>query len=700
MDVAKIQREVRRLSGASILADTAELKPELLTAVADDIASRFDPEHGGVDFNARNPGGPRFPNVPRLLFLLHRVEQVHDEKLSNVVNHSLTAMARGGIRDHLGGGFHRYSTDRKWIVPHFEKMLYDQAQLLEAYSLAAAAQPNTLYSSVIDELVGFLSREMTLPDGGFCSALDAETNAIEGEFYVWTEDEIRSTLSSHDAVLFLQTYGFHEPQSFEHGRVLYVPPTVELPTDPALVTRLRAARESLLAVRSQRERPFLDDKVLTEWNALMIQALATSGRLPERANDLKLATRAAEFLLSSLRDADGHLLRSWRKGVAGPKAYLDDYAALISALIELHQSTGDARWLTTADELQQQQIALFHDADQKAFYFTSRDHEKLFARGCSPYDSVSPSGNGMSVRNLVRLSQLTSNSTYRDLAGSTLSRFSGTLAASPAACAGLGLALQDYLRTASPVTEPRADARHLRSGLQSAVLTIARHGTPVTTVLVQEQQPTDETAEPQQAFKPVLPDPAAPASPFKRNYTERPVKAKIYPMFDKLERGGKCPVAIELTIGEEWHINANPANPDFLIPTEITIKSEQKVTMTKVRYPKHELLKVDGQDEPSHVYGGKVIVYALLEIAAEEAAELAELEVEVKFQACNSRTCEPPDAIKLKGKLPLANPGDEIKRINESRFPKDDPEKGEGETADPKAADDPEKPATPPKKNK
>jgi hypothetical protein len=188
-------------------------------------------------------------------------------------------------------------------------------------------------------------------------------------------------------------------------------------------------------------------------------------------------------------------------------------------------------------------------------------------------------------------------------------------------------------------------------------------------------------ADEQQSFKPVLPDPAKP-SPFKRNYDERPVKAKIYPYFDKLQRGGKCPVAIELTIANEWHINANPAHPDFMIPTEIKITSEQKVKMTKVKYPEHELLEVEGQDEPSHVYGGKVIIYALLETDAAEMAEKADLEVEIKFQACNSKTCEPPDSIKLKGKLTLADPGDEIKRINEAKFPKDDDKK------DPKADED------------
>lgn len=670
---AMLAREVRRLSGPSILAEPTELKREQLTAVAADISNRYDAVHGGVDFNARNPDGPRFPNVPRLIFLLSLYEEAKDAKLLKIVDHSLMAMAQGGIRDHLGGGFHRYSTDRRWNVPHFEKMLYDQAQLLEVYSHAARITKNPLYSQVIDELVGFLTREMTLPDGGFCSALDAETNAIEGEYYAWSEDEIRSTLEAEEAEIFLTAYGFKEPQSFEHGRVLFLPLTVEdlaasLKTDPAVLeTILASMRTRLLAARSQRERPMLDDKVLTEWNALMIQGLAVSGRLPGREADLQIASKAADFLLTKMKDPEGRLLRAWRNGVAGQPAYLDDYACLVSALGALHVSTQDERWLTSATDLTTQQIALFYDETQKTFFFTAHDQEKLFARSSSPYDSVSPSGNSLTIRNLLALSPNETNPRFRELAETTLKRFSGTLDSSPGACSGLALALQDLLRL-----KPAEKAAFRNAGqtvLTSAQITAEE--TPETPATETPATETPTTDGEQSTFKPVLPEPATP-SPFKRSYDERPVKAKIYPYFDKLERGGKCPVAIELTIAKEWHINANPANPDFMIPTEIKITSPQKVKMTRVKYPAHELLEVEGQEEPSHVYGNKVIIYTLLEIDAAEAAEKAELEVEIKFQACNSKTCEPPDVIKLKGKLPLANPGDTINRTFEDKFPKVD----------------------------
>ncbi len=696
---AMIAREVRRLSGPMVLAEPKDLTRELLEAVVTGIEGRYDPDYGGVDFNERRPDGPRFPNAPRLQFLLGLHAENPRPELLKIVDHSLTAMAKGGIRDHLGGGFHRYSTDRRWNVPHFEKMLYDQAQLLEAYAQAALLTDNPLYRQVIEELVVFLEREMTLPGGGFCSALDAETNAIEGESYVWTEAQIRETLKPDDAELFMTAYGFHEPQSFEHGRVLFLPNTVaelaaQQSTDAvSLETRLADMRNQLLHVRSKRPSPLLDDKVLTEWNALMIQGLATSGQLPGREHDLQLAAKAADFLLTHLRDSEGHLLRSWRNEKPGPRGYLDDYACLASALRTLHVATKDARWLTAAIELTRLQIAQFYDEAQSTFFFTAHDHEKLFARTSSPYDSVSPSGNSITIRNLLALSD--HDPQFRSIAESTLKRFSGALDAAPVSCAGLGMALQDLLELQaveaksatglldSPV---RKTLRGVTADPQDASVT-ARLGRSIfTSVVGENSQPEEEAPEPsesesveQQAFKPVLAGPLAP-SPFRQGQ-ESPVKVKIYPYFDKLERGGKCLMAIELTIADGWHINANPSNPDFTIPTEVKITSKQKIKMTKVKYPKHELLEVEGQDEPSHVYGERVIIYALLEIAADETAEVAELEVEVKVQACNSKTCEPPETKKLIGKRPLANPGDEIKRIHESKFPKDD-EKNEDEEKD------------------
>lgn len=690
-----IAREVRRLSTPEAVQDSAAIDAKVLAGVQAAIQRQYDSTWGGVDYNPRRPNGPRFPNAPRLLFLLQQFQTSGDQEALKIVEHSLLSMAKGGIRDHLGGGFHRYSTERTWTVPHFEKMLYDQGQLLEAYSRAALLQPNATSSQVIDELVGFIRREMTLKDGGFCSALDAETNAIEGQYYVWSPEELKSALSEKELEAVQLVYGLKEEQDFEHGRILYLPKLPsELPwADGAekLNSLLTSARAKLLTLRNTRPRPLLDDKVLTEWNALMIQGLAISGRLPGRGDDVMLAAGAANFLLQNLKDENGRLLRSWRNGVKGPKAYLDDYAALISALRTLHESTSDERWLTAAKELQKQQNDLFYEDAMGTFFFTANDQEKLFARTSSPFDSVSSSGNSTAIRNLIWLSS--HEASYRDMAKKLLTRFSSTMNDSPSGCSGLAMALREYLQTETP----KGAAAPIRV---SRYQTVSLHQDEQATRTSQVDETKNETTE-VTAFKPVVPDPNAPVSPFKRNYDEKPVRVKIYPYFDKLPRGATCPVAIELTVADNWHINANPSSPDFLIPTEVKITSPQKIKLKRVRYPKHELLKMEAQDEEAHVYSGKIMVYALLEIDEAEDAEKGEVTVEVRFQACNEKTCEAPDTIKLSGKLPIANADDGIKKINESKFPQKKEEEKSG--SDPFAEEAEEKdekaPAAPSRKN-
>ena len=697
-----LAREVRRLSGISMLAEPRELNEELLKTVADGIRAQYDPVWGGVDFNPRRPEGSRFPNVPRLAFLLDYASRRNDAELLAIVRHSLDSLARGGIRDHLGGGYHRYSTERTWTIPHFEKMLYDQAQLLEIHARAALLQPNPLDQQVIDELVQFLRREMLLPDGGFCSALDAETNAIEGEFYVWTEAEIKALLPDDSEDLFLTTYGFSEPQDFEHGRILYLPPQQPQP-DAATTEKLAACRKLLLDARSKRPRPFLDDKVLTEWNALLIQALAVSGQLPGRSDDLLLARDAARFLLKNLRDDSGLLLRSWRQGKPGPRAVLDDYACLVSALLELHAATADAEWLTAAQSLMEQQIKLFHDPEQKAFFFTAHDHEKLIARTCSPYDSVSPSGNSLTVRNLIRLGS--ERPEYITIATELLKRFSGTVADSPASCAGLALGIQDLL-TATPRNNaglPQADvflagnseARSFSTQRTQSTQKLGFGGgadqwesvrgrlahsngrmllTTLPLTLPRGQEPAVPAAQPPAAtpandeLKPVSTK-TPPEDLQDIDGADKPVRAVLYPMFDKLPRGGKCPVAIQLSIANDWHINANPASPDNLIPTEIKLTSPHKVRMTRVKYPDHHEFRPPGTSDVLHVYDGKVIIYVLLETDPEETATEAELNFELRYQACSGETCLPPDRMRLIARLKTASPDSEIRRINQPLFP-------------------------------
>ncbi len=691
-----IAAQVQRMTRPGVDLTKAELSEELVNAAVAQVTEMYDPIWGGVDFSESKPNGPRFPNVPRLELLLDAFELTGDKALLTMVEQSLLKMARGGIRDHLGGGFHRYSTDRKWHVPHFEKMLYDQALLLGVYARAAQLTGNDLLGDVAGEIADFVHREMTTAEGAFCSALDAETNAIEGEYYVWTVEQIEETLGRAEASVFVDAYGVNKPNSFEHGFVLHLPePLADYAQRrnadlPGLKAKLRDQRGQLMKVRSMRERPLLDDKVLTSWNAMMIRALAYSGHALQRPQDLAAASRAAEFLLSNLRTPEGHLLRTWRSGKAKYNGYLDDYAFLVDALLELHRTTNEERWLEEAQAVAQIQVQLFYDDGLQAFYFTANDHEQLIARTSSVYDSVFPSANSVSIRNLIQLDQRAASPEFLEVATSTLKRFAPVLQKSPASCSGLARSLNLWLTSSRDGRSPEPKVSHVGVGGRAATdkpdddgdmdtaspykLTRFDDGAPPapTSSQVQAQDPEDvlkdsEVIE-QSTFRPVLPDDSKGAAD--KDDKEKLVKARIYPLYSKLQRGGKCIVAIELRIKDGWHINANPSKPDYQVPTKIELKTKQKVKLTKLTYPKHHTLRMKDTGELSHVYDGKVYVYGLLEIDEDETAADTELEFHVTFQGCNSNECLLPDKVIMKGKLKFADKDEPLKKINEDKFPK------------------------------
>lgn len=663
-----IAEQVQRLMKPGLELQSVEISAELVVAALNKVKELYDPEWGGVDFDKQNPDSPRFPNVPRLELALDMCKS-GDAQLLQIVEQSLQHMAQGGIRDHLAGGFHRYSTDRSWHVPHFEKMLYDQAMLLGIYTQAFQQTGKPVYAEVAAEIADFVHRELTTSEGAFCSALDAETNAIEGEYYVWTPEEIEKTLGKEDAQIFSLAYGLKQPNPFEHGFVLHLPETLEevaadLKTNPeALKKQLAGMRAKLLAVRAQRERPLLDDKVLTAWNALMIRALAESGRILNRPQDITAASTAAEFVLKNLRLADGHLMRTYRSGEAKYAAYLDDYAFLVAALLELNTTTKDSKWLTTATEIAELQNDLFYDESLQAFYYTAKNHEKLIARTSSIYDSVFPSANSVSIRNLIHMNAIVESDKFAAIAENTIKRFAPALNRSPASCAGFARAINQWLnRTPKDGT----------SATSSAVR-FERPRTLLTAMFDDKKKAESSTEDPvviqQTSFRPVLPNTSGTTS-FDESDKLKPLKVKIYPLHNKLPLKGKCTIAIELQIKRGWHINANPSNPGFLIPTSVVLKSKQHVKLTKIKYPKHHELKVDGSDEPYHVYDGKTIIYCLLETDEKDTTKFSELEFLVNFQGCNSSACLQPDKVLMKGKLEFAADGEELKKINPEKWPK------------------------------
>lgn len=417
-----------------------ELDIDLLNKARESLAQQFDPKHGGFGYSPLNPDQPKFPEPSNLVFLLDHAARNEDEAAREMVVQSLHQMAQGGIRDHLGGGFHRYSVDRYWRIPHFEKMLYDNGQLATVYAEAWKQTKDDAFRRVVDEMVVFLKREMTHESGAFYSALDADSEGEEGKFYRWELKEVRESLTAEEFELFAAVYGLNGEPNFEGeyyapqlGDSLAAIAKSRGVTEAALEKQLAPVREKLLAIRSKRIRPGLDSKILTAWNGLMITGLADAGRVFEKPEYTAMAEKAADFILANLRTEEGRLQRTYSGGKAKLNAYLVDYAYFIEGLIALHKATGDEKWLTAADELTKKQIELFWDEKGKAFFFTSNDHESLLARAKNVTDGARPSGNSVAIDNLIYLADAKKNDDYRTKAKETISAVGGLFKLAPSA---------------------------------------------------------------------------------------------------------------------------------------------------------------------------------------------------------------------------------------------------------------------------
>jgi hypothetical protein len=404
------------------------------------LAELYDERWGGFGYNEIDPRVPKFPEPSNLFFLIDRVDRSGDELAKKMLVGTLEKMAQGGIRDHLGGGFHRYTVDRYWMIPHFEKMLYDNGQLASVYAEAYRLTGREDFRRAAVELVEFVLREMTGEHGAFYSAIDADSEGEEGKFYRWEMAEVERLLTKEELELVSAAYGLAGKPNFEaefyvleqQAPLAEIAEQLSIPLDK-LTAQLRTAREKLLAARDQRERPLTDTKILTSWNGLMIRGLADAGRLLEQPRYIKAAERAANFLLENVRTDEGRLLVTYAGGEAKLNAYLNDYAYLIDGLLALHRATGERRWLDTADALLARQIELYWDEKHHGFFFTSDDHESLIARGKNPVDGAEPSGNSVSAQNLLYLAAQLDKPEYRERAAQIVRATSGVLQASPAA---------------------------------------------------------------------------------------------------------------------------------------------------------------------------------------------------------------------------------------------------------------------------
>jgi uncharacterized protein YyaL (SSP411 family) len=426
------------------------LRRDLIDVAEAQLRRSFDFTNGGFGT------APKFPHPMDVQLLLrqwhgHQQDGRGAQNLE-MVKLTLDKMAAGGIYDHLGGGFARYSVDERWLVPHFEKMLYDNALLVGAYLDAYLATGDLKYEAVFRQSCKYILRDMTDETGGFHSTEDADSEGEEGKFYVWTPREIEAVLGHDAAARFCYVYDVSESGNFEHGKsILNLPKTIEQcaklhQLDPnQLQAELKESCDKLLAARNDRVRPGKDDKILVSWNGLMIDSLARAGVILQAPQYLEAAAKAATFILERMTRADGRLLHTFRSGQARLDAYLDDYACCVNSLITLYESTFDEVWIDHAVRLADMMLARFADKDHGGFFYTADDHEQLITRTKDLHDSSVPSGNAMAATALIRLGKLTGRQDYLGAAEDALHAALAVMERSPTATGQMLIALDMFL---------------------------------------------------------------------------------------------------------------------------------------------------------------------------------------------------------------------------------------------------------------
>ena len=461
-----VREYLQAATGASV--PQVGISGELFTRAASSLVGQIDHRFGGFG------GAPKFPQAMNLEVLLRYYKGTNDRAALTGLELTLREMANGGIYDQLGGGFHRYSVDEYWLVPHFEKMLYDNALLARLYLEAYQATGDAFYRRIAEETLDYVARDMTAPEGGFYSAEDADSEGVEGKFYVWTPGEIEGALEPGEARLAIRFWDVTERGNFEGKNILYVPHPPEAVaaefdiSTEELWEKIVVIRQKLFAEREKRVRPGRDEKVLAAWNGLMLRAFAFAARVLEREDYRRIAEKNASFLLEKLR-LDGRLRRSYKDGRPRFNGYLEDYACVADGLVALYEATFETRWLAEAKALE-----LFWDEERAAFYDTSADHEELVTRPRDVYDSAAPSGNSVTVDVLLKLSVLLDREDYRRRAEAILEGLSGAIARLSGGFGRLLSALDFYLSTPYEVAvigNPQApDTKALLEAVYSAYL--------------------------------------------------------------------------------------------------------------------------------------------------------------------------------------------------------------------------------------
>ena len=577
----QVSAAVARATAAA--AGAAAIDEPLLARAVEASLARHDSELGGFS------PSPKFPHEPELLFLLERVVRSGDPRALAAVETSLDRMARGGIYDQVGGGFHRYSTDSRWLVPHFEKMLYNQAHLARAYLGAARITGDALYERVARQTLDYVLRDMTSPEGAFYSATDADSEEEEGRFFTWTPAEIRAALPGVDAELAIRLFGVTEAGNFERRTILNLPkPLPEVASELGiplanLLARLDRTREALYRARERRIHPLRDEKIVTEWNAMMITALAETGDALGDERYLDAARRAARFLWQHNRRDDGGLWRARLAGSSSIEASQGDYAYLVEALVALYDATGERSWLEQAQSTTDAMLARFWDAAAGGFFLSEDDHGgRLPTRPKSPTDGATPSGNSVAVRALAKLAARTGEELYRQRARETLTAFSGQISRAPTA---FGYMLAGAAELAHGGAGPIE-----YGALGNLRVRVSPNGTS-----------------------------SAP---------------------------GRVKVSLDLASG--WHINSDEPLSEDLVPTRLDAGLGTEII--DFSYPEAELVHLGFQNEPLAVFQGSAPIRVAIQVEGSRIPRIARLEL--TFQACDDQKCLRPETLELKLPLP------------------------------------------------
>jgi len=441
-EVIKSANEIASsLNNQNLISDTTVIDKSVLDKAYDELSKRYDETNGGFG------SAPKFPSPHNLLFMLRYWKSRNQPKALEMVEKTLTEMRHGGIYDHIGFGFARYSTDQNWLVPHFEKMLYDQALLVMAFTETYLATKNNFYKETAQEILEYVLRDMTHPEGGFYSAEDADSEGDEGKFYLWDADELRNVLDKKESDFAIKVFSIADDGNWIDESKGMMPgtnilhlnkSTAELANEFNLSEddfkkKLESVRKKIFLYREKRIHPHKDDKVLTDWNGLMISALAKASQAFGDDRYSEVAIKSYSFIEKYLTEKDGRLIHRFRDGESGLPAHIDDYAFMINASIDLYETTFEIEYLKRAIKLNNILMKEFWDEQSGGFYFTSSTSEKLIARQKDVYDGAVPSGNSVALLNLIRLSRFTSNIYFEKKASVLVNSFSGYVSKSPSA---------------------------------------------------------------------------------------------------------------------------------------------------------------------------------------------------------------------------------------------------------------------------